>query len=128
MAMVHASIGAVVAALLVGAGAAPLAGAASPAMASGSASLRRRPPPCTRRAITKAVHAAKRLGPVSAVGAFACAGRWAYADVTIGTTHGFDAVVVLRARGSSWAVAHRATACNRHLVPRPIYRRACTTS
>jgi hypothetical protein len=71
---------------------------------------------------------APSVGDVTAVSGFACSGSWAYANVTVGTANGFDAVIVLQASGSSWAVADRATACNNHLVPAAIYTPACTTS
>jgi hypothetical protein len=71
---------------------------------------------------------APSVGDVTAVNGFACSGSWAYANVTVGTANGFDAVIVLQASGSSWTVADRATACTNHLVPSAIYTPACTTS
>lgn len=72
---------------------------------------------------------APSVGSVSAVNGFGCSGSWAYADVTVGSGNAaFDAVIVLQAQGSGWAVADRGDACNNHLVPSAIYTQACTTS
>lgn len=84
--------------------------------------------PCTRSGIRRAVDRDTSLGRVTAVGRFACARSWAYAGITVGAAHGFDAVVLLRSVGGRWIVADRARACSAHLVPKPLYRLACTTS
>jgi hypothetical protein len=83
---------------------------------------------CTRSAITAGAMRTKSAGPVSAVNGYGCSGSWAYADVVVGTTNSFEAVLVLEAVGSDWTVADRATACTNHLVPSAIYTQACTTS
>ena len=84
---------------------------------------------CTKSLITAAAKNSSSVGSVSAVNGFGCSGSWAYADVTVGSgTASFDAVIVLRAQGSSWSVADRGNACNNHLVPSAIYTQACTTS
>jgi hypothetical protein len=84
---------------------------------------------CTHGTIATAATSDTSLGPVNAVVGFGCSGTWAYANVTVGSGSGaYDAVIVLQARGSSWSVADRASACSRHLVPSDIYRQACTTS
>lgn len=86
------------------------------------------PPRCARRMIFAAARRDRALGPVTRVGAFACVGSWAYAGITVGSIHGFDAVIVLHARAGRWVVADRARACTRHRVPQPLFKRACTTS
>jgi hypothetical protein len=83
---------------------------------------------CTRAAITAGAMSSPSNGPVSSVNGYGCSGTWAYADVVVGTTNSFDAVLVLQAVGPNWTVADRATACNNHLVPSAIYTQACTTS
>ena len=84
---------------------------------------------CTKSAITAGAESSSSSGPVNAVNGFGCSGSWAYADVSVGTdSNSFDAVIVLRAQGSSWSVADRGDACNNHLVPSAIYTQACTTS
>lgn len=85
-------------------------------------------PRCARAAIAAAARHDKALGPVTRIDAFACVGAWAYAGITVGSTHGFDAVIVLHAPAGRWTVADRARACTRHLVPPPLYKRACSTS
>ncbi len=83
---------------------------------------------CTRAAITAGAMSAPSAGPVSSVNGYGCSGAWAYADVVVGTTNSYEAVLVLQAVGSNWTVADRATACSNHLVPTAIYTQACTTS
>ncbi|HEX4433188.1 MAG TPA: hypothetical protein VH012_00065 [Acidimicrobiales bacterium] len=84
---------------------------------------------CTKSLISAAAMSSSSVGSVSAVNGFGCSGSWAYADVSVGSgEESFDAVIVLQAQGSSWAVADRGNACNNHLVPSAIYTRACTTS
>jgi hypothetical protein len=84
---------------------------------------------CTKSLITAAAESSSSVGSVSAVNGFGCSGSWAYADVTLGSGDGsVDAVIVLKAQGSTWSVADRANACNNHLVPSAIYTQACTTS
>ena len=83
---------------------------------------------CTRSAITAGAKGTASVGPVKSVSGYGCSGSWAYADVVVGTTNSFEAVLVLQAVGSDWTVADRATACSDHLVPSAIYTKACTTS
>lgn len=83
---------------------------------------------CTRSAITTGAKGTPSVGPVKSVSGYGCSGSWAYADVVVGTTNSFEAVLVLQAVGSDWTVADRATACADHLVPTAIYTKACTTS
>lgn len=85
--------------------------------------------PCTQSAILTATRSATGLGPVQSVVNFGCSGSWAYANVTVGSgSAAFDAVIVLQAQGSAWAVQNRGTACSNHLVPSDLYTQACTTS
>jgi hypothetical protein len=83
---------------------------------------------CTNAAISAAAMSATSVGPVSSVSGYGCSGSWAYANVVVGTTNSFDAVIVLRASGSDWTVVDRGNACSNHLVPSAIYTPACTTS
>ena len=83
--------------------------------------------PCTHSAILAAAQADSSLG-VQSLNGFGCAGPWAYADVTVGSAAAADAVIVLHAQDASWAVADRANACTKHLVPSGLYTKACTTS
>jgi hypothetical protein len=84
---------------------------------------------CSKSLITTAAKSSATVGSVNAVNGFGCSGSWAYADVTVGSgAASFDAVIVLRAQGSTWSVADRGNACNNHLVPSALYTRACTTS
>ncbi len=83
---------------------------------------------CTKAAISAAAMSATSVGPVSSVSGYGCSGSWAYANVVVGTTNSFDAVIVLQASGSNWTVVDRGNACSNHLVPSAIYTPACTTS
>jgi hypothetical protein len=83
---------------------------------------------CTKAAISAAAMSATSVGPVSSVSGYGCSGSWAYANVVVGTTNSFDAVIVLQASGSDWTVVDRGNACSNHLVPSAIYTPACTTS
>ena len=84
---------------------------------------------CTHSAILTAATNDTSLGPVSAVQGFGCSGKWAYANVTVGSgSNAVDAVIVLKTHGSSWKVADRAHVCSKHKVPTHIYTQACTTS
>ena len=60
---------------------------------------------------------------------WACAGAWAYSEIAVGSgKNGFDAVAVFKAKNGVWATVNRATPCRKHLIPKKIYRGACTTS
>jgi hypothetical protein len=83
---------------------------------------------CTKAAISAAAMNATSVGPVSSVSGYGCSGLWAYANVVVGTTNSFDAVIVLQANGPKWNVVDRGSACSNHLVPSAIYTPACTTS
>jgi hypothetical protein len=110
-------------------GAMALAGCSnSPSSSTGSTTSPTTAAACTRSAITAGAMSSKSAGPVSAVNGYGCSGSWAYADVVVGTTNSYEAVLVLEAVGSDWTVADRATACANHLVPSAIYTKACTTS
>lgn len=85
-------------------------------------------PRCTLSAISKAAKSTPSIGPVKRVTGYGCAGEWAYAEVVVGAEDSFDAVIVLKVRGSGWMVSDRAKACLNRLVPASIYGPACTTS
>jgi hypothetical protein len=83
---------------------------------------------CTKAAISAGAMSATSVGRVSSVNGYGCSGSWAYANVVVGTTNSFDAVIVLQASGSHWTVVDRGNACSNHLVPSAIYTPAWTTS
>ena len=86
-------------------------------------------PPCTRRALSAGLtRGTAQPRGARFQGSFGCAGGWAYSGIVVGRRHGFDAVAVYRAQQGVWVVVDRAAPCARHLIPRKIYRGACTTS
>jgi hypothetical protein len=84
---------------------------------------------CTQSAILAAAKSSASTGPVNSVYNFGCSGTWAYANVNVGSgSASYDAVIVLQAQGSGWAVGDRGNACSSHLVPSAIYTQACSSS
>jgi hypothetical protein len=87
-------------------------------------------PPCTKAALS----AGLKRGPAAekhakVLGSFGCSGGWAYSEIFVGNKkNGFDAVAVYKAKNGVWATVNRAKPCQKHQVPKKIYRGACTTS
>jgi hypothetical protein len=81
-------------------------------------------PPCTKRALEAGLRRSKMGGRVDPK-AWGCAGRFAYAGVTV---HEIEATVLFLARGRNWKVASRLKYCKKYTVPARIYRQACETS
>jgi hypothetical protein len=89
-------------------------------------------PPCTRTAVTAALHRDAqrdiRRGRIP-VGSLRCAGRYATAGEIVGPRpNQVEITVVFRMQGSRWQVISRATPCRRHWIPRKIYRAACESN
>ena len=78
---------------------------------------------CTKAAISAAAMSATSVGPVSSVSGYGCSGSWAYANVVVGTTNSFDAVIVLQASGSIGPWLTVAMPARTILFPRPSTRR-----
>jgi hypothetical protein len=81
-------------------------------------------PACTMRALESGLRASRMQGRVDA-NSWGCAGRFAYAGVTV---HNIEITVLFRAQGKSWKTASRQKYCNNHQVPARIYRPACETN
>jgi hypothetical protein len=100
------------------------------AASAGAATSMSKNPPCTKAALS----AGLKRGPAAeknakVVGSFACASGWAYSEILVGTKkNGFDAVAVYKAKNGVWATVKRAKPCQNHVVPKKIYKGACTTS
>jgi hypothetical protein len=107
-----------------------LVAAAAFAASAGASTSMSKNPPCT----TKALSAGLKRGPAAQKNArilpsWGCASGWAYSEIAVGKgKNGFDAVAVFKAKNGVWATVNRATPCRKHLVPKKIYRGACTTS
>jgi hypothetical protein len=109
--------------------AAVLLGIAAFASAASSAIGAPKYPPCTKTALSAGLKRGSAQ-PKNAKfqGSFGCAGGWAYSGVSVGGKHGFDAVAVYAAKSGVWVTVNRAKPCRTHLIPKKIYRGACTTS
>src|ERR1700733_9054836 len=107
-----------------------LVAAAAFAASAGASTSMSKNPPCT----TKALSAGLKRGPAAQKNAkilpsWGCAGGWAYSEIAVGSgKNGFDAVAVFKAKNGVWATVNRAKPCQKHLVPKKIYKAACTTS
>ncbi len=103
--------------------AAGLTGAVTVAPAAGAS----KGPPCTKAALT----AGLKRGAVKVPGGkifdktFGCAGRYAYAEVN---TKQFTLTSVFIVSGNQWVTINRAKPCNKKLIPKKIYKKACLTS
>ena len=100
------------------------------AASAGASSYKAKSPPCTKKALS----AGLKRGPVAQknariLGKIGCAGGWAYSPIAVGHgKNGFDAVALFKAKNGVWVTVNRAKPCNKHLVPKKIYKGACTTS
>ena len=81
-------------------------------------------PPCTKRALEAGLRSSRMGGRVDAK-SWGCAGRFAYAAVTV---HNIEVTVLFLAHGNQWRTASRQKYCNKHQVPARIYKPACETS
>lgn len=84
----------------------------------------RRPPPCTRRALTAGLRRSGLRGYIDG-DTFGCAGRFAYAGVIVDRN---EVTVLFRAAGRGWRAASRARYCENGSVPRQIYQPACESN
>jgi hypothetical protein len=84
---------------------------------------RRRKAPCTKRAIKAGL--GQGNGRLSNDTSFECAGRFAYAGVTISD---YEAVQLLRSTGRHWEVVDRGKYCEAGVVPVKIRHFACEVS
>ena len=97
---------------------------------AGASASKAKNPPCTKKALSAGLKrgaAAEKKGRI--LGAFRCARGWAYSPIAVGRgKNGFDAVALFKAKNGVWVTVNRAKPCNKHLVPKKIYKGACTTS
>jgi hypothetical protein len=100
------------------------------AASAGAATSMSNNPPCTKQALS----AGLKRGPAAekhakVLGSFGCASGWAYSVILVGNKkNGFEAVAVYKAKNGVWATVNRAKPCQKHQVPKKIYKGACTTS
>ena len=96
---------------------------------AGAAGYAGKNPPCTKKALSAGLKrgaAPEKKGRI--LGAFRCARGWAYSPIAVGGKNGFDAVAVFKAKNGVWATVNRARPCRKHLIPKKLYKGACTTS
>jgi hypothetical protein len=104
--------------------------AAAFAASAGAAGSMSKYPPCTKQALS----AGLKRGPAAQKnakfqGSFGCAGGWAYSGIVVGNKkNGFDAIAVYKAKNGVWISVNRAKPCQKHEIPKKIYKGACTTS
>jgi hypothetical protein len=104
--------------------------AAAFAASAGASTSMSKNPPCTKKALS----AGLKRGPAAQknariLGKIGCTGGWAYSPIAVGRgKNGFDAVALFQAKKGVWVAVNRAKPCNKHLVPKKIYKGACTTS
>ncbi len=110
--------------------AAALLAVAAFSASAGAAGYATKNPPCTKRALSAGLKrgvAAPKQARI--IGTFGCARGWAYSEIAVGHgKNGFDAVALFKAKNGVWVTVNRAGPCRKHLVPKKIYRGACTTS
>ena len=86
-------------------------------------------PPCTKKALSAGLKRGSAQPKNAKVeGSFGCAGGWAYSEILVGGKNGFDATAVYKAEKGVWVAVDRAKPCQKHAIPKKIYRGACTTS
>jgi hypothetical protein len=97
---------------------------------AGASARKAKNPPCTKRALSAGLKrgaAAEKQGRV--IGTIGCSGGWAYSGIVVGKgKNAFDAVALYKAKNGVWVTVNRAKPCRKHLVPKKIYKGACTTS
>jgi hypothetical protein len=110
----------------VAAAAAALVGSASALCVGAASAATRREPPCTKVALTAALHRGRLHGRIVQLG---CAGRFAYAVVIVNAGKGEkdDVTVLFRANGKSWEIASFKY-CANGSVPAQIRQPACNTN
>jgi hypothetical protein len=81
--------------------------------------------PCTKAALK----AAKPSGGTD-IKQFGCAGGWAYAFVIVQPQGGpgVEETSVYRSSDGTWGAVNRTVPCEKHEVPKAIYRDACETN
>jgi hypothetical protein len=110
--------------------AAALLAVAALSTSAGAATRTAKRPPCTKRAL----NAGLKRGPAAqknarVLGKIGCGGGWAYSPIAVGHgKNGFDAVALFKAKNGVWIAVNRARPCNKHLLPKKIWKGACTTS
>jgi hypothetical protein len=103
---------------------------AASAASAGAAASKTNLPPCTQKALT----AGLKRGSAQPKGAiftkpFACASGWAYSGVIVGgKKNGVEATAVYQAKNGVWQTVDRAKPCDRHAIPKKIYKGACLTN
>jgi hypothetical protein len=87
-------------------------------------------PPCTKKALSAGLkRGSAQQKDARFQGSFGCAGGWAYSGIVVGNKkNGFDAIAVYKAKNGVWVTVNRATPCQKHEIPKKIYKGACTTS
>jgi hypothetical protein len=100
------------------------------AASAGASGYKAKYPPCTKKALSAGLkRGAAKQKNAKVLRSFGCAKGWAYSEIAVGSgKNGFDAVAVYKAKNGVWVTVNRAKPCRKHLVPRKIYRGACTTS
>jgi len=87
--------------------------------------------PCTKQALIAALRRGSgsvRQGQIDR-GAFGCAKSYAFAGVIVGArAHRVEVTILFHATNGRWKIVSRTTPCEKHLVPRAIYRGACETN
>ena len=97
---------------------------------AGAASYGGKKPACTKKALSAGLkRGSARPKQARILATWGCAGGWAYSEIAVGHgKNGFDAVAVFKAKNGVWVTVNRAKPCRKHLIPKKIYRGACTTS
>lgn len=110
--------------------AAALLAAAAFSASAGASGYKAKSPPCTKKALSAGLERGSAEPRQSRIiGKFGCARGWAYSVIAVGDgKNGFEAVAVFKAKNGVWVTVNRAKPCRKHLIPKKIYRGACTTS
>lgn len=104
--------------------------AAAFSASAGASGYKAKNPRCTKKALSAGLkRGSARPKQARIIGTFGCARGWAYSVIAVGHgSSGFEAVAVFKAKNGVWVTVNRAKPCRKHLIPKKIYKGACTTS